>query len=32
MNLINHLSASLADHSLLKAMKAFTSPRLLIID
>ena len=32
MNLINHLSASLADHSLLKTMKAFTSPRLLIID
>ncbi len=32
MNLINHLSASLADHSLLKAMKTFTSPRLLIID
>ena len=32
MNLINHLSASLADHSLLKAMKAFTSPRLLILD
>ena len=32
MNLINHLSASLADHSFLKAMKTFTSPRLLIID
>jgi len=32
MNLINYLSASLADHSLLKAMKTFTSPRLLIID
>jgi DNA replication protein DnaC len=32
MNLINHLSASLADQSFLKAMKTFTSPRLLIID
>ncbi len=32
MNLINHLCASLADHSFLKAMKAFTSPRLLVID
>jgi len=32
MNLINQLSASLADHSFLKAMKLFTSPRLLIID
>jgi DNA replication protein DnaC len=32
MNLINLLSASLADHSFLKAMKFFTSPRLLIID
>lgn len=32
MNLINHLSASLAHHSFLKAMKTFTSPRLLIID
>jgi len=32
MNLINHLSASLADHSFLKAMKTFTSPRLLVID
>jgi len=32
MNLINHLSASLADHSFLKTMKTFTSPRLLIID
>lgn len=32
MNLINVLSASLADHSFLKAMKLFTSPQLLIID
>jgi len=32
MNLINQLSASLADHSFLKAMKLFTSPSLLIID
>jgi DNA replication protein DnaC len=32
MNLINTLSASLADNSFLKTMKAFTSPRLLIID
>lgn len=32
MNLINHLSASLADQSFLKTMKTFTSPRLLIID
>ena len=32
MNLINQLSASLADHSFLRAMKLFTSPRLLIID
>ena len=32
MNLINHLSASLADNSLLRAMKTFTSPTLLIID
>jgi len=32
MNLINQLSASLADHSFLKAMKLFASPRLLIID
>ena len=32
MNLINHLSASLADNSFLKTMKNFTSPRLLIID
>jgi DNA replication protein DnaC len=32
INLINHLSASLADHSFLKTMKLFTSPRLLIID
>jgi len=32
MNLINQLSASLADNSLLKAMKSFTSPRLLVID
>jgi DNA replication protein DnaC len=31
MNLINHLSASLADYSFLKAMKTFTSPRLLVI-
>lgn len=32
MNLINILSASLADNSFLKAMKHFTSPQLLIID
>ena len=32
MNLIDYLSASLADHPFLKAMKLFTSPRLLIID
>jgi DNA replication protein DnaC len=32
MNLINQLSASLADNSFLKAMKSFTSPRLLVID
>ncbi len=32
INLINHLSASLADQSFLKTMKLFTSPRLLIID
>jgi len=32
MNLINHLSASLADNSFLKTMKNFTSPRVLIID
>jgi len=32
MNLINTLSASRADNSFLKTMKAFTTPRLLIID
>jgi DNA replication protein DnaC len=32
MNLINILSASLADNSFLKAMKHFISPQLLIID
>jgi DNA replication protein DnaC len=32
MNLINHLSASLADNSFLKTMKNFTFPRVLIID
>jgi DNA replication protein DnaC len=32
MNLINLLSASLADDSLLKALKDFTSPGVLIID
>jgi len=32
MNLINLLSASLVDNSFLKAMKNFTSPRVLIID
>ena len=32
MNLINLLSASLADNSFLKAVKSFTSPRILIID
>lgn len=32
MNLINHLSASLADNSFLKTMKIYKSPQLLIID
>ena len=32
MNLINQLSASLADNSFLKTMKTFKSPQLLIID
>ena len=32
MNLINHLSASLADNSFLKTMKSYKSPQLLIID
>lgn len=32
MNLINHLSASLADNSFLKTMKTYKSPQLLIID
>ena len=32
MNLINHLSASLADNSFITTIKNFTSPRLLIID
>lgn len=32
MNLINLLSASLADNSFLKTMKNFTSPSILIID
>jgi DNA replication protein DnaC len=32
MNLINLLSASLADNSFLKTIKNFTSPRILIID
>ena len=32
MNLINRLSASLADNSFLKTMKNFTSPSILIID
>lgn len=32
INLINILSASLADNSFLKSMKIFTSPRVLIID
>jgi DNA replication protein DnaC len=32
MNLINLLSASLADNSFIKALKIFTSPRVLIID
>ena len=32
MNLINLLSASLADHSFITTMKNFTSPRALIID
>ena len=32
MNLINHLSASLADNSFIKTLKNFTIPRVLIID
>jgi len=32
MNLINHLSASLADNSFIKTLKNFTTPRVLIID
>jgi len=32
MNLINHLSASLADNSFLKTMKLYKSPQILIID
>lgn len=32
MNLINHLSASLADNSFHKTMKSYKSPKLLIID
>jgi len=32
MNLINHLSASLADNSFITTIKNLTSPRLLIID
>jgi DNA replication protein DnaC len=32
MNLINLLSASLADNSFLKTLKLFTNPLLLIID
>lgn len=32
MNLINQLSASLADNSFLRTMKSFTTPQLLIID
>lgn len=32
MNLINHLSASLADNSFLKTMKLYKSPQFLIID
>lgn len=32
MNLINQLSASVADNSFIKTMKTFTSPQLLIID
>ena len=32
MNLINHLSASLADNSFLKTMKLYKSPQLIIID
>lgn len=32
MNLINHLSASLADNSFLKTLKAYKSPQLLILD
>lgn len=31
-DMINHLVASLADHSLARALKKFTTPRLLIID
>lgn len=32
VDMINHLIASQADHSLHKAMKCYSSPRLLIID
>lgn len=32
MNLINHLSASLADNSFLKTMKIYKTPQLIIID
>ena len=32
MNLVNHLSASLADNSFLKTMKSYKSPQLLILD
>ena len=32
VDMVNHLSASTADHSLLKTLKLYTSPTLLIID
>lgn len=32
IDMINHLSASQADHSLHRAMKFYSSPRLLVID
>jgi DNA replication protein DnaC len=32
MNLINHLSASLADNSFLKTLKSYKLPQLLIVD
>ena len=32
VDMVNHLSASVADHSLIKTLKLYTSPTLLIID